>query len=188
LFENIAKAIPGIKVERAQPDSEYGILFFEPIDFDGDLGDFDYKKFSAVRKCAVESRTAFRLKSGFSNSLSDADFILCGPVIANGIDSAVILSRLMLGGENIPSYKSIAILEAIKYYLRSGDLHKREFKIDSGKILFLRGSIFRTDLGGPAGSAELLKRGVWLDGDTGYFCMQHTENDIKRLERALNGE
>jgi hypothetical protein len=91
-----------------------------------------------------------------------------------------------MGGENIPLYKTAAISETVKYFLRSNDIFSRVFRIDSGRISFSRGCIFTTDR--KVKRADMLKKGVWMEGNTGFFCLQHTENDIRRLELALNGE
>lgn len=182
LMDLALKALPGISVEIATDVKEYDLLLFEPLDFDRGLKPFDHSAHKAVFKCSVETRTAFRIQKCFSKNLEEIPFILCGPVIANGMDCAVIISRKMIEGENIPAYKSAAILETVKYYLRNNDLYEREYKIRDCNS---RGGIFK--VGRPFEPAALLKYGVILDSDTGFICLQHTENDIKRLERALDG-
>jgi len=184
LLELVMKSLPGITVEKAREIKEYDLLLFEPIDFDNNLGEYNYRAYRAKWKCAVENRTAFRIKNGFSTNLDDVQVILCGAVIANGMDSAAVISKINVEGENIPAYKSISILETIKYYLRENDLFKRKLKIESAGVSFQKGCIFKMEH--LYKTIELLKKGIWLEGDTGFFCLAHTDNDIKRLERALN--
>lgn len=186
LLDLAFNALPGISVEMAAAGKHYDLFLFEPLDFDLDLKEYGHENFKAVWKCSVETRTAFRLQRCFSNNLDKVPFILCGPSIANGLDCAVIFSKRGIEGENIPAFKSVAVLETMKVYLRNNDLYKKKISIGSAAVSCQKGSIFK--IKNSIEPAGLLKYGVMMESGTGFLCMMHTENDIKRLERALEGK
>jgi hypothetical protein len=179
----VSGMMPGLRVEFAEKGKNYDILLFEPIDFDGDLTDFNYNKYKAKWKCSVENRAAFRIKSSFMRNLEEVPIILCSGVIANGLDSAVIISHRHFEGELIPLYKTAAIMETVKIFLKREGFLSKAFNFDTEAISFKRGSIFKTSH--PYPYLELLKSGIILKNGTGFLCMQHTEHDIMRLEKAL---
>lgn len=170
----------------AEKGIKYDLLFHEPLDFDGDLSELNLRGHQAGKKCSVESRTAFRLKSGFSNGPVRPDFILSADNIANGMDSAVVLSTSGVQGELLPVFKSIAILETLKYYRRNADIgeldHKKVKAALNGPVIWNKNIFkFKRHLE----TAPLLPYGIFLKGDIGFLCAEHTEHDWKRLMEAV---
>lgn len=157
------------------------LFIFEPLEFDNNLELTDFKNIKAKKYCSYEGRTFFRINQGFIYSIDEVDYVLAGNIIANGMDSAVLISRESLKTQIIPAYLSVAILETTKYYIRK----KMEFptvnydfvKNQKGGILKLN---FQREL------KELLKKGVFLIGDIAFLSIFHTEHDLKRLEKAFN--
>ncbi len=174
---------PGMKIEKAEADKVYDLFIFEPLDFDGDLSEYDYSICRAELKCSFESRAAFRLNKSFIRNLKDIPIILSANNIANGMDAAVIISAMEIPGENIPSYKALAILETMKYFFRTRPFNYNTQSIHSPAVSFQNKSIFK--LKRVFTPTELLKYGIIMKGDAGFISTLHTEHDIKRLERAL---
>lgn len=169
----------------AEKGQAYDLLFFEPLDFDGDLGETGIAGYKAVKTCSVENRTAFRIKFGFLSGIEKTDFILSANNIANGMDSAVVLSGTEVMGERIPVYKSVAVLETLKYYRRNIDYrsfgHETVKAAVNGPVRWNK-SIFQFK--SAPNPAIFISRGVYLKGKVGFICAEHTEHDWKRLLEA----
>lgn len=172
-----------VMAEKGKP---CGLLFYEPVDFDDKLEALDPGEYEADKKCAVESRTAFRLKSGFMTDPAKTDYVLSADNIANGMDSAVVLSQSETAGELLPVYKSVAVLETMKYFRRRPELasmdHKKVNAALNGPVIW-KGSIFKFRHGPE--TALLLKHGIYLKGNTGFLCAEHTGQDWNRLMEAV---
>ncbi len=179
----LVSAAGGTKVEIAVKERQYDILLFEPIDFDGDLSEFKYHEYKAKLKCSVESRTAFRIKRAFMTDLGEADVILCSGVIANGLDTAIIVSERHFESEILPLYKTAAVMETLKLYLAAPGFHTMKWNYNSPAIRHSRGSIFKTIRN--YNNIDLLKHGIILKNGTGFCCRLHTGHDMKRLLDAL---
>jgi hypothetical protein len=173
----------GLEIEIANPAGSYDLLLFEPIDFEKDLKGVSTKGFQAKKTAFFEGRTAFRLKWGFLKNPGEADYIIGGNSIANGLSAAVVFSNHALSGENIPIFKALAVMESLKLYRRKIDYSIFGPEIKSPFIAFQSKSIFK--LKRPYATNDLLPKGIVLKGDTGFTSLLHTEFDIKRLERAL---
>lgn len=166
-------------------DRKEHLLFYEPVDFEGDLSDLNPDDFDADVKIAVENRTGFRFHYGFLSDPQKCDVILSAGNIANGMDVAAVLFRehSELCGELLPIYRTVAVNETLKFYRRKIDYSVTVPKIRSDKILHQRESVFK--LKSDVDIEEMLSRGIILRGDTGFISRQHTVHDLRRLERAL---
>lgn len=159
------------------------LYIFEPIDFDGDLSKIDFKEVKAKKYASFENRTAFRISNGFSTTLEDVDFIICGNLLTNGLNSGVIISREKIDGEIIPHYITVSMLESIKYYFRK-NITSRFIKVEDSFVSHCVNGIFK--ISHSPESKELLPFGIILSGNLCFLSIHHTENDIKRLKKALN--
>ncbi|OHD57082.1 MAG: hypothetical protein A2Y33_09155 [Spirochaetes bacterium GWF1_51_8] len=167
-------------------DNDYGVLFYEPLDFDNNLEPVDPMGYRAKVRIAVENRTAFRDGVGLMVKPENTDFSICGNILANGMDCAAVMSasRETPMGELIPVYKTIAINETLKFYKRHGLGAKEWNRIPARHIAAQKGSIFI--LKPPVDTAELMKHGVFLSGRIGFLSTEHTYHDIRRLSHALD--
>lgn len=175
--------------ETAEKGKKYDILFYEPLDFDGNLDDLtpDKNGFRYGISCSVESRTAFRLNPGFTVNAGKADLLLVSGCIANGLDCAAVLSDKPVTGENLPVYKTVAVMETLKYFARSAavrNLDMRNLIAGKEKNLVFRKNIFRIDR--KFDPSSLLQYGIHIRGQIGFISTEHTEFDWKRLITALD--
>ncbi|MEJ5285314.1 MAG: hypothetical protein ACP5Q5_09825 [Brevinematia bacterium] len=181
LFNLLKVYFPDLNIVYPIKRKVVDLFIFEPLEFDNNLEITDFKNVKAKKYCSYEGRTFFRINQGFFYSIDVVDYVLAGNIIANGMDTAVLISKESLKTQIIPSYLSVAILETIKYYIRK----KIEFptfnydfvKSQKGGILKLNHQIELK---------EFLKKGVFLIGDVAFLSIFHTEHDLKRLEKAIN--
>lgn len=186
LLDLFRQIVPLTDVEITQANKSYDLAVYEPIDFDGDLSEVDFASANAKTTVSFETRTAFRLQYGFIKNLGDVDIIFSGANIVNGLDVAVMLSQkatltniLPTTIENIPSYKTLAINETLKFYRRKIDYANFGMEIKSPMVEAQNKSIFK--LKKDVSTADLLSRGVFMMGKVGFISYLHTEHDVKRL-------
>jgi len=181
LFYLMEKCFPFVKAEIVKKGVQYDLILFEPLNFGEDLSIFPIDNYNAKFKVSVENRCAFRIRDGFIHDLKTADFIVAGNIIANGMDCAVVLSRNRIKGEILPVYKTVAIQSTLKYLIRHRDISYPALNLPFLK--FQNRSIFKFDRN--IDTEKLLPYGIFFSGDTGFLSYLHTENDIKRLKKAL---
>ncbi len=158
------------------------LFVFEPLDFEDNLEIFNFKDVKAKKYCLFESRTAFRFKPGFLFGLEDVDYIFCGNIISNGMDSCVILSRKNIPQKVIPGYLSLCIHETLKYYKRKVP-HCSFLTVKSKFVEIAKGGILK--LNKEIDQKRLLSCGIFLKGKILFLSILHTEDDLKRLNKAI---
>ncbi|OHD55901.1 MAG: hypothetical protein A2014_00600 [Spirochaetes bacterium GWF1_49_6] len=179
------RGLPVDSIEIAEKGKSYNILFYEPVDFSGGMENFSPDGYTSKVKIAVENRTAFRMNKGFTASLGAADMILCADIPANGMQCAAVLSGGNLAPESewIPLYLAVAMNETLKYYLRHEIWNYKWYRVPDRLVSAQRCGIFRLKREYPL--SDLISRGIFLDGDTGFMSVEHSVYDIRRLSHAL---
>ncbi|MGC8764757.1 MAG: hypothetical protein ACP5QT_02595 [Brevinematia bacterium] len=184
LFNFLKEFFPGIEIDYVftTKKKNFDLFIFEPLNFDKNLEIFDFKEIMAKKYCLFESRTAFRTRYGFFEDLESVDFVFCGNIISNGMDSCVIISRESIPQKIIPGFLALNILETLKYYRRK-EVYSKFLSAKSELISSQKGGILK--LTKEVEADELLRYGIFLKGSTLFLSILHTENDIKRLINAL---
>ncbi len=181
LYEFFRKKFPFLKIIYPVK-KKVDFFIFEPIDFENDLSDFDFKSIKAKNYCSFEGRTAFRISNGFYYTINEVDYVISGNIITNGINSAVIISKNKIEENVIPAFLSVAILETIKYYRR----HHIEFiNFDEKFFKSQRGGIIK--LNSKIEIKKALQNGIFINGDIAFLSILHTKHDEKRLLKAITG-
>lgn len=174
----------GLDAETAVPGKHYALSLLEPVEFDRDLSDTDFAAVDAGFKVSCEARSAFRFRAGFMKTLKDADAILAGASLTNGMGGAAVLTAgdVKIAGELPPMPAAVAANEALKVFKR----------LDYGTFEWPASELFEAVRGSAAVLREtpdadaLMRQGVLADGRLVFLSAAHTEHDVKRLFKALD--
>lgn len=188
LLELVRRAAPGSEVEIAVKGKNYDLAILEPVrfdlnEFDGDLGDTDFGAYTAKAKVSFETRCAFRFRYGFLKTLTDADAILTGANLTNGLGGAVVLTNRPIEGTLPPMFMTVAMNETLKQFRRVIDYGAFGFDLPAGHQAARRGPVIL--LKDEPNREALISRGVILRGRLIFLSAAHTEYDLKRLARAM---
>jgi len=183
LFNLLKFLFPYLNILKCDKIKSAKLMIFEPLDMDNNLSHFDHQRYDAEYYCSFESRVAFRIKYGFINNLENSHIIISSNNISNGLNSSILLSRFKIEGEIIPLYKSLAILETLKFYKRKINYEKFELMVKLPNLLYKNKSIFILD--NKINYNELIKRGILINGNLGFISFSHTKFDIIRLKKAI---
>lgn len=185
LHQEFQQYSPLLDITLVRPGSPCDILFFEVLDFDQDLSPVRPEHYKAEIKIGVLTRTWGRIPPKDCADLSVCDALAIGASVANGMPAGLVLSRrdFELRGETLPLYQTLACLETLRNLSRSGLSSRSWPRLEAPGIASQVGPFIAFAETLP--SELLLRQGLLVRGRILYLSPQHTEHDMRRIQRCL---